>query len=176
MLITLFCCLLNYNNPVNNLQNNPNDPTINWSEKKLTFNDFKGKPKTTKGVEGELATKITWTIAEETGKTPVYTIYNKMVQNQSWMSIQHEELLKEYQFIWNLSELYTRKIRKEVESLYQKKTTNKEVYKAVITKNVTIFHKERMKLKGTLQNQPDLYKILDQKYQDSLKIYQKYKQ
>lgn len=148
---------------------------LNWSEKKLTFEDFKGKPKNTKKPEGALASKISWTITEESGKAPVYKIYNKMDRAQSWISVKHLELLKEYQFLWNLSELYTRKIRKEVEKLNVKKVTDKTIYKSVISQQVNTFYKERAKYTGVIQNQPDLFRIIDKQYNDSLMIYSKYK-
>lgn len=148
---------------------------IDWSEKKLTFDDFKGKGKISKKPEGEFSSKISWTILEESGKTPVYKIYNKMDRSQSWLSIKHNELLKEYQFLWNLSELYTRKIRKDIEKLNQNKVTDKVIYKGAITKQVQNFYKQRAKYVGVVQNQPDLFKIIDKQYNDSLLIYNKYK-
>ncbi|RLZ09165.1 hypothetical protein [Faecalibacter macacae] len=175
MISYIYLLAINISPFIFSLNQNKNDGLIDWSEnRKLTFSDFKAKPKTSKGVEGELSTKITWTVREETGKLPEYKIYNKMNPYESWVSIKHEELLKEYQFLWNLSELYTRKTRKEIEALKFKKVKNKEQYKSIIVKNVQKFQTERQKFKGTLHNQPDLYKILNNQYQDSLKIYSKY--
>lgn len=149
---------------------------IDWSEKKITFNDFKGKGKPSKTPEGEFASKISWTITEETGKLPVYKVYNRMDPTKSWMSINHDELLKEYQFVWNLQELYTRKARKDIEELQRRKSKDKDAYRKVITKHVAYFQKERLKYKGILQNQPDLYSMLEKKYKDSIQQFSKYKQ
>lgn len=175
MIITLAYIVLNVVQPNLTTQQQKEDPSFDWSEKKLTFNDFKAKPKTTKGVEGEFATKISWTITQETGKLPIYKVYNKMNPTESWMSVKHEELLKEYQFTWNLQELYARKARKDIEELNRRKSKDKDAYRKVITKHVAYFQKERLKYKGILQNQPDLYNILDKQYQDSIKMYSKYK-
>lgn len=177
MIVTLAYLILNTIPFTNSIDQTPKKETsIDWSEKKLTFNDFKGKSKSSKGVQGELAAKISWTITEETGQLPIYKVYNKMDPNQSWMSVKHDELLKEYQFIWNLSELYTRKIRKNIEELNRRKSKDKEAYRKVISKQVAYFQKERNRYYGVLQNQPDMYKMLDKQYQDSLKQYNKYKQ
>lgn len=148
---------------------------LDWSDKKLTFEDFRGKGKISKKPEGELSSKIVWTITEETGKLPIYKLYNRMDRSQSWMSIKHNELLKEYQFLWNLSELYTRKIRKDIETLNHKKVKDKAIYKNAITIQVNNFYKERARYAGILQNQPDLYKIIDKQYTDSLVLFNKYK-
>lgn len=177
MIITLATLFFSIIQPITvDAQQTKEQPMIDWSEKKLTFNDFKGKGKVTKSPEGEFASKISWTITEETGKLPVYKIYNRMDPSHSWMSIKHDELLKEYQFVWNLQELYARKARKDVEELNRRKSKDKDAYRKVITKQVAYFQKERLKYKGILQNQSDLYQMLEKQYKDSLQQYNKYKQ
>ena len=177
MIITLATIFLNIIQPSHiNFQQKNDDHLIDWSEKKLTYNDFKGKGKVTKTPEGEFSSKISWTITEETGKLPVYKVYNRMDTSQSWMSVKHNELLKEYQFVWNLQELYARKTRKDIEELNRRKSKDKDAYRKVITKHVAYFQKERLKYKGILQNQPDIYNMLEKQYKDSLQQYNKYKQ
>jgi len=154
-------------------QNNTNDQ-LEWSESQLTFDHFKAKPKTTIGIKGEFSSKISWVIKQYPGEIPEYTIYNKMVPSLSWVSMKHNELLKEYQFLFNISELYTRKIRKDILELNKKKVIDKEKYKSVIIKHISTQSKEMKRYDGVLYNQPDLYKILNKQYQDSLKLYQQY--
>lgn len=149
--------------------------TIDWQNpNQLNFDHFKGKPIKSKGVKGEFSTKISWVIKQYPGEVPNYTVYNRMIPSTSWLSMKHKELLQEYQFLFNISELYTRKIRKEILELNKKNIIDKEIYKASILKLISIQSKEKKKFEGVLFNQPDLYKHLNEKYQDSLKIYQKY--
>jgi len=165
--------LVNMNSNINVHQNNS---TIkDWSESKLTFDDFKATPKSKTGIKGEFSTKISWTVAEQEGALPIYKMYNKMDSSKSWMNKKHDELLKEYQFCWDLGELYTRKIRKDIELLNKNKVHDKEKYKATITKHVLNYRKQRAKYDGVLYNQPDLYKIINKQYQDSLNLYKGYK-
>ena len=154
-------------------QNNLDDQ-LEWSDSQLTFSHFKAKPKTTKGIKGEFSTKIFWTIRQYPGEVPEYTVYNKMVPSLSWLSMKHNELLQEYQFLFNISELYTRKIRKEISELNKNKIIDKETYKSTIIKYINTQSKEKKRYEGVLYNQPDLYKILNKQYQDSLKLYQSY--
>ena len=151
-----------------------NTDQLEWSDSQLTFEHFKAKPKTTKGIKGEFSTKISWVIQQYPGEVPDYIIHNKMIPSLSWVSMKHDELLKEYQFIFNISEIYTRKIRKDVLELKKKKVIDKEKYKTVILKHINTLNKEKRRFDGVLYNQPDLYKILNKQYQDSLKLYQQY--
>lgn len=155
-----------------NLEDNPS--LKDWGEKNLRFEDFMASPKSKSGIKGEFHTKISWTIAEIDGRVPTYKVYNRMDRSKSWINKKHDELLKEYQFTWDMAELYTRKIRKDIEELNAKKVLDKEKYKAVITSYVGKFNKQRMKYDGALYNQPDFYKIVNKQYQDSLKMYNKY--
>lgn len=155
----------------------PENNFIEWKENyTLKFVDFKAKAKKTPKPQGELAIKASWTISETDGTPPVYKIYNRFDPNSSWMSINHNELLKEYQFIWNLHELYIRKARKEVSNLNKKKVFDYTIYDKAIRKNITQFQKQRMKYDGVIQNQKDLYNIVNKKYLDSLNMYKEYKQ
>lgn len=158
----------------NNVKLNENPSVKNWSENGLKFEDFLAPPKSKSGIKGEFHTKISWTIAEREGSVPIYKIYNQMDRSKSWINKKHDELLKEYQFTWDMAELYTRKIRKEIENFNKKKVVDKEQYKTLITSYVSKYNKQRVRYEGTLYNQPDLYRIVNKQYQDSLKLYDKY--
>ncbi len=155
----------------------PSD-VISWSENyQLKFSDFKGKAKIDKNNKlprGEFAINISWIATIGDGE-PKYQLYNKFNPQKSWMNINHTELIKEYQFIWNLQEFYVRKARKQIDDLNKKHELKEEVYLDAINKTINQFHKARKHYDGILQNQPDLYRILNTKYQDSLKLYNKYK-
>lgn len=97
-----------------------------------------------------------------------------MNPDQSWMSVKHPDLLKEYQFLWDIQELYARKTRKIVRDLNNEKYMDVNPYREKIYQQVRILQREQNKYRGTIINQPDLYKILNNQYQDSLKIYSKY--
>lgn len=172
-ILSIFFILFSLNSVVFG-QLKTNQDYIDWSETPLTFNYFKVNKLKTKDIKGDFSTKISWTISQYPGEVPQYKVYNKMNPSLSWMSMHHKELLKEYQFLFDLSELYTRKIRKEISELNQKKVIDKEVYKAVILKHISKLNKQKKKYDGVIYNQPDLYKILNTQYQDSLKIYKQY--
>jgi hypothetical protein len=150
---------------------------INWSENyKLKYTDFKGVQKKDKNKpQGEIAINISWTAKIEKD-IPKYVISNKFDKSKSWLTINHSELIKEYQFIWNLQELYIRKARKQISDLNNLNESNEDLYLNVIKSNIKKFQKEKNRYSGILQNQPDFYRILDKKYQDSINLYANYKQ
>ncbi|WP_313384038.1 hypothetical protein [Chishuiella sp.] len=151
-----------------------NAQSINWSNKKLTYENFKKKPLQTKIPQGELDSRIGWQIAELDGELPELYVYNKFYENNSWISMQHEEILKNMQLQFDLSELYARKIRKEFDNLKKKKETKKEVYKAKFDSNQRNFQKRLSSIANTTINQPSFYKILNNEIQDSLNLYKEY--
>ncbi len=148
---------------------------IEWSNNKLAYNNFKKKGPKVKIPQGTIAYRLSWKFTQETGKPPVFKVYNKMDQEQSWLPIQHEEILKELQFQFDYAELYARKIRKEAEVLNKKGEKNQDLYKTKFNQEVAKLQKNQGKLVGVIQNQPDLYKRLNQQLQDSIKQYDRYK-
>lgn len=169
--ITIYCF-----SPISDPVADAGKDVIYWSEKKLTYDDFKGKsPKKDSTPNGEIALKVAWSKSSVQGKVPTYTIYNKMIRTDSWISMKHPGLLREYQFFWDMQELYVRKVRKDIDELYKKNEKNREVYQKVLTKHMTNFQKDRKKYKGVFIDQEDLYKIVNKQYQDSLKLYSNYK-
>lgn len=168
MILTLVILL--FNSP-------PTQSKIDWSENyKLKFEDFKGKKKIKNKPIGEIKIDISWNYTQYEGEIPTYIIKNKFDQENSWISMNHNELIKEYQFIWNLQELYVRKARKSISELNKKQILNTIEYDNAIKKQIYILQKQKNRYNGILQNQPDFYRILDKKYQDSINLYANYKQ
>ena len=167
MILTLIVLLFN---------SAPIPSKIEWSENyKLKFEDFKGKKKITNKPTGEIKIDISWNSKQYEGEVPTYIIQNKFDCENSWISMNHIELIKEYQFLWNLQELYVRKARKIVDELNKKKVLNTIEYENVIRKQISILQNQKNRYNGVLQNQPDLYRIVEKKYKDSLQLYKDYK-
>jgi len=151
---------------------------IDWNENyRLKYSDFNGKVinYNKDKPEGKLVLKTTWTANKNDNEPPFFKIYNKFDKSNSSLSENHLDILNEYQFIWNLHELYIRKMRKEIQKLNDDRNTNLELYQNVINKNIKLFNKERKRYEGILQNQPHFFKILNEDYKDSLFIYQDYR-
>ncbi|WP_312356574.1 hypothetical protein [Empedobacter sp.] len=141
---------------------------------KLNYENFKKKPIQTKVSQGFLDSKLGWQIAESTGELPELWVTNKFDESNSWLSMQHTEILKEMQLQFDLSELYARKIRKDFKDLQAKKVMNKDSYRAKFLLGSKNFQKKLKSIAGVSLNQPDLYKLLNKQIQDSLVIYQNY--
>jgi len=149
---------------------------IEWNKGKLTYDDFKAPPKSSKDVvKGEFVGHIKWSFNMTNDRIPKYKIYNNMSAKDSWLSVKHEGLLKEYQFMWDVQELYARKMRKASQKLTQQKEQDIEVYRKNFKKLFHQLQKERNKYNGVIIDQPDFYEILNKQYQDSLKMYDQYK-
>ncbi len=148
---------------------------IEWKKDvKLNYENFKKKPIQTKVPQGFLDSKLGWQIAESTGELPELWVTNKFDESNSWLSMQHTEILKEMQLQFDLSELYARKIRKDFKDLQAKKVMNKDSYRAKFLLGSKNFQKKLKSIAGVSLNQPDLYKLLNKQIQDSLVIYQNY--
>lgn len=148
---------------------------IEWKkDMKLNYENFKKKPSQTKVPQGFLDSKLSWQITEPTGELPELWVTNKFDESNSWLSMQHTEILKEMQLQFDLSELYARKIRKDFKDLQAKKVMNKDSYRAKFLLGSKNFQKKLKSIAGVSLNQPDLYKLLNKQIQDSLVIYQNY--
>ena len=149
---------------------------IEWNQKELTFEDFKGESKYSgEKVKGEFAGLIKWSYSITNDNPPQYTIYNKMDREKSWISANSEELISEYQFMWDLQELYARKMRKASEDLNQQNVQDTKVYRDTFNDYVKKLQSEKGRYTGMIYNQPDFKKILTEQYKDSLELYDKYK-
>ena len=148
---------------------------IEWKKDvKLNYENFKKKPIQTKVPQGFLDSKLGWQIAESTGELPELWVTNKFDESNSWLSMQHAEILKEMQLQFDLSELYARKIRKDFKDLQAKKVMDRDSYRAKFLSGSKNFQKKLNSIGGVSLNQPDLYKLLNNQIQDSLVIYQNY--
>ena len=148
---------------------------IEWKkDMKLNYKNFKKKPIQTKVPQGFLDSKLSWQITEPTGELPQLWVTNKFYESNSWLSMQHAEILKEMQLEFDLSELYARKIRKDFKDLQAKKVMGKDSYRAKFLLCSKNFQKKLKSIAGVSLNQPDLYKLLNKQIQDSLVIYQNY--
>ncbi|WP_313374578.1 hypothetical protein [Chishuiella sp.] len=147
---------------------------VDWSNTKLTYENFKKKPLQTKTPQGELDSRLGWQIAEADGELPELYVYNRFDENNSWISMKHDEILKNMQLQFDLSELYARKIRKEFEDLKKKKEIKKEIYKAKFNNLQKNFEKRLNSIANVTVNQPSFYKILNNEIQDSLNLYKSY--
>lgn len=148
---------------------------VNWSTKKLEYRNFKKKGPTVKIPQGTIACRLSWKLISESGKPATFKVINVMDESQSWLSIKHAEVLKELQFQFDYTELYARKIRKETDALKKKGIKSNDEYKVVFNKQIALLQRNQTKLLGVIQNQPDIYKRLNDQLQDSLKLYDQYK-
>lgn len=150
---------------------------INWSKDvKLKYENFKKTPIQKKKPQGFLESKLGWQIAETDGEIPQLKVLNRFDENNSWISMKHEGILKEMQLQFDLSELYARKIRKDFIDLQAKKSMDKESYRTKFNNGTRNFQKRLKNLAGVTLNQPDLYKLVNKQIQDSLNLYSKYQQ
>lgn len=147
---------------------------VEWNKNiKLNFNNFKQTPLQTKTPEGVLDLRMGWQIEQGNG-IPKLFVRNRINQDGSWISMKNEDILNDMQLQFDLTELYSRKIRKEVEILQANNESNIDVYKARFMQGQKNFQKRLKKVQGTTLNQPDLYRILNKQIQDSLSIYNDY--
>lgn len=145
---------------------------LDWSaDASLTFADFKGTPPAGSDNPVNLSTVLTYQTRQVAGQPPEIIIFNRMDRNNSWISVRKEEILRIQQIHFNISEVYARKIRKEIKKLAEAKVTEKEKYVNVIKK----YSSELTKVKGSkkilLEDQPTLTKIWEKEINDSLNLY-----
>lgn len=69
------------------------------------------------------------TLQKGKNAVPEVFIKNYFDRNESWILVKEDYVLQHEQIHFDISELYTRKLRKSVESLQQKKIINLEIYK-----------------------------------------------
>ena len=145
---------------------------INWQENQLlTFDNFKTKAPKGDKTAASIYTEISW-IKKQTGQDlPIYTVINRMDENRSWINRKDKNLLNQKQLQFDISELYTRKIRQEIQRLVQKKVRDEATYKEVFIRNSNQLQRTQKKYLNLLGEQPNLWKIVNKEYQDSLLLY-----
>ncbi|HUH34702.1 MAG TPA: hypothetical protein VL022_02630 [Moheibacter sp.] len=145
---------------------------LNWSaDKKISFADFKAQAPKGKSAEAvSLSTLISYEIRQEAKKPPQIKIANLLDRNASWIKTKNQDILAIQQIKFDYSELYARKIRKEIKSMNQKKVTDQKKYLQVITHYSNQFEKTQRKRNVLLQDQPHLIKIMQKDIKDSLNL------
>lgn len=150
---------------------------LEWSEKKpITFADFKAStPKGTKSPVN-LKTLISYQFKQGKGNVPQVTITNYMDRSESWVKMKRQEILDLMQIRFDYSELYARKIRKQMIEMNKKKVKEKQKYLDEITRLNKVMQKQQAKASTLLADQPHLIKIMQKDVRDSIQIYKPYAQ
>jgi len=121
------------------LKRNKNQDTTNnkiaWSSKyKLSWNDFKCLPDTSMiNVNAIASCEIRILEAKYRNEIPYYKLKCFFNKNKSWTIVNDNDILKHEQLHFDISELYTRKIRKSYDSLYVKNIKDISIYEKVYT-------------------------------------------
>lgn len=148
---------------------------VEWKPNyKLTFSDFKGQVPTKNAGNVNLATTISFQTTQVNGKVKDFVIYNRFDKSKSWIKSKKQSILDLQQVHFDLSELYARKIRKEVEGLKAKKVGEKEKYVEIVNKYTQKLHQYRQSKNILLEDQPHLIQVLQKEIKDSLEIYKAY--
>lgn len=149
---------------------------LEWSStKKISYSDFKATPpKNRPAATAEIKTVISYQIQQEKGKVPKMTIINTFDRNASWIQRKNQGVLDLQQIKFDYSELYTRKIRKEMIAMNQKGIKSKEAYINVITKYSNQYERSVRRKNISLDDQPHLIKLAQKNVRDSLQLYHKF--
>lgn len=149
---------------------------LDWSSTKpISFQDFKGSaPKSKSSSTVKLSTLITFETRQVKGQVPKITIYNRLDRNASWIKVKRDDILKIQQVKFDYSELYARKIRKEIVTMNKQGIKERQKYVDVIAK----YARKLDKIQGTnslfLEDQPHLIKIMQKDIKDSLSLYKSF--
>lgn len=154
-----------------------NQDYFEWSpEKKLSFNDFKGKIPTdlSKGASVNLSTLISYTTSQTQGNVPKITIFNYVDRNGSWIKVKKQEVLDIQQIKFDQAELNIRKIRKEMDDMNKKGIKDRQKYiDAIAQMNQKTKARSQSKF-VMLEDQPHLIKMMKKEISDSLNLYKSY--
>lgn len=114
-------------------KNFDDDEKIIWSEnKKLTWDDFKGKIDTSKiNVLAETCWEIKIIESRYDNKIPVFKLGSFFIKNKSWKITNDDYSLAHEQLHFDIAEIFARKIRKAYDSLNKKKIVDVDKYEAV---------------------------------------------
>jgi len=158
--------------------------TVVWSkERKLTWDDYWGKPPLTSKFAAVSSLDIKY--KSKTKKdTLFYTLINKVDKNTSWVYpvSKKSRLLIHEQTHFNILELYCRKIREHI----SKMSINKKEYKQVLARSYANFYKQyqqtdsiydketnfsnNIPIQEKWNNKIDTELIMLEKYSDTLMI------
>lgn len=149
---------------------------LDWSSTKpISFHDFKGNaPKSKSSSTVKLSTLITFETRQVKGQVPKITIYNRLDRNASWIKVKRDDILKIQQVKFDYSELYARKIRKEIVTMNKQGIKERQKYVDVIAKYARKLDKIQSTNSLFLEDQPHLIKIMQKDIKDSLNLYKAY--
>jgi len=167
LIIISFCC---------SFVTHDND-YLDWMpNRSLSFGDFRGNIPADVSSKSAVSSSISlsYQITQIPGKTPEIIIFNRFDRNASWIQLKTQEILDLQQIYFDYSELYARKIRKEIKIMNQKNITDKQKYINLITQIAGKLSKVRSKENAMLYDQPHLIKIMKKDISDSLKLYADY--
>lgn len=150
---------------------NLNPDYLEWSTTPLKFSDFKGTPPKNSVSPVNFSTMISFQTKQIQGSPPQITIYNRMDRDASWIVGKKQSILDIQQIHFNTSELYARKIRKEIKKMNDAKVIDKEKYTQAIKKHTSLLHKIQKSKKTLLEDQPNLIKLWDKQIKDSLTMF-----
>lgn len=107
-----------------------NDSLLTWkSERKLVWTDFKGKPKENRGiVSAETYCEVKVVKSWDDGYIPKFNIVCVFKKYDSWHVVDDDYTLKHEQLHFDMWELFTRKIRKEIKRLNEEEKIEYDEY------------------------------------------------
>jgi len=147
-----------------------------WSSNEtLTFADFKSAVPKNETASVNLATTISFQTKTENGKVVDFDVFNRLNRDASWIKVKKKSVLDLQQIQFDMSELYARKIRKEVAELLRRKEGDKDHYVEIVTKYTKELQSKSQREKVMIEDQPHLIKLLQKEIADSLKEYEAYK-
>lgn len=114
--------------------------TISWSEKRLTWKDFKGEPPTSDRVAATTASGISYRFSTSGTRSAFkvdYEVSTHFYPKKSWYKpeLADEVVLSHEQLHFDISELFARKLRKELsEATFTPENVKKKI-KALYNRN-----------------------------------------
>lgn len=110
------------------------DSKILWTENlELNYDDFAQRPpRNIKNVLAKSGIRIEYHYHIKDKNPPVFTVKTYFLKDQSWMILKDSNTLQHEKLHFDLAELYTRKIRRDLEKLNQKKVRKLQTYFDII--------------------------------------------
>ena len=108
-----------------------NKNLVEWKEnQKLSWSDyfFMNLNNSERKALAMTATNIEYTVYEQKGKAPRFVFRNYFNKEYSWTRTTRKDILKHEQLHFDISELYTRKMRKELGLMTQRNIKDVKLY------------------------------------------------
>lgn len=112
------------------------DNKILWTENlELNYSDFQqNPPKNVRNTLARSGIRIEYNYQIEGSSPPVFTVKTYFLKDQSWIILKDSNTLQHEKLHFDLAELYTRKIRRDIQKLNQKNIRKTKPYFDVIEK------------------------------------------